>query len=225
MTIIFTEDFTGTNGSAWDVSAWNTQRSSGTGGFTRQDSLGMITVPGGGGYGDRMQAQTTATLTGGEYRYDFPITTKVEYTVAFVACGAGSLESWTHLTQNGYVVNYAPITGALTLQKVASWAPTTLASGSLAVDVNDMVHVAIRPGAGAYVWKNGDARPGSPTLASADSTYASGSGGFGVIGGNAAATIPLFFDNVILDDLDLVAGTDFFAATSDGLAPLETVFA
>jgi beta-glucanase (GH16 family) len=156
--------------------------------FSAANGIGTITTPARTGYGSYVEARTRQSITRGEYRYDFHLDDKADYTVGFSAAVSGAAPtSWSWYPQNGYLLRFTPGTGlnsSLSYQKVSSYALKTL-GGTTAFPTakGDVIHVAIRPGTGAFVWKNKDARPTTPTIPSTDLTYTSGTGGLGYQGG------------------------------------------
>lgn len=190
------DEFTGTTGTAWSASTWTVLTSAG-GAYTQQAGKGRAATGAAGSYADKGQAQTTATFTGGEYLYDVTITSKAEYTLALMAHATGSVVDWSHMPQHGYWLRFLPLTNAVDYVKHVNYAATTLATGTLSTVVGDVVHVAIRPGAGVYLWKNAAARPATPTLPSTDATYTAGHAGVGIQGGSAAAVTSTDVDRVV----------------------------
>ncbi|WP_298459299.1 glycoside hydrolase family 16 protein [uncultured Cellulomonas sp.] len=156
--------------------------------FSVRNGIGSITTPARTGYGSYVDVRTTQSVARGEYRYDFHVDDKADYTVAFSAAVTGAAPtSWSWYPQNGYVLRFTPGTGphsSLTYQRAAGYALTKLGGPTtLPTAKGDVIHVALRPGTGAFVWKNSEPRPIRPTIATADATYTGGAGGIGYQGG------------------------------------------
>lgn len=200
MTVVFTDDFAGSG--AWDPAKWTTI-ASGPASFTQVGGYGQIVTPAAGSYNDKLETRTKTSLSGGEYRYNFTVDDKTEYQVAFIACANGAdPANWGWLPQNGYIARYTPVSNLLQLYRSDNYVLVQLGSNvTFTCVVGDVLHFAVKPGTGVFAWKNSGARPATPTIATVDTTYASGFGGIGVLGGAAATAHTLRFDNVVLDDL------------------------
>lgn len=226
MTVVFSDSFAGSGN--WDPAKWTTI-ASGPASFTQVGGYGRIVTPAAGSYNDKLETRTKTSMSGGECRYDFTVDDKTEYVVGFFAAVSGAEPAnWGWLPQNGYIARYTPVSNLLQLYRSDNYVLVQLGSNvTFACVVGDVLHFAVKPGTGVFAWKNSGARPATPTIASADTTYASGFGGIGVLGGAAATAHTLRFDNVELDDLAAaVPVTDFYAATAGGLlVPMQLVFA
>lgn len=220
MTLVFSDDFAGSG--AWDSAKWTTI-ASGAATFTRVGGYGQIVTPAAGSYNDKLETRTATSATG-EFRYDFTVDDKTEYEIGFFAAVSGAAPAtWGWYPQYGYIARYAPVSNQLSLQRSDNYALATLGTLTFSSVVSDVLHFAVKPGTGLFVWKNAAARPTSPTIASTDTTYTSGYGGIGAAGGNAATAHTLRVDNVALEDFP--QPSDFYAVTAGGLVPLTLSFA
>lgn len=196
------DNFTGTNGSAWNSSIWET---TGSGGHTVniQNNRGRI-VTGTSPYSSKAAARSQNSYGRGRVHFDCTIPAETpDYKFSVNAWGQGNaFANYLYYPRDGYFVEIAPQTGATALIKSVAENLTTLAtlagtSGATYSD-GDTIRIDIEnreSGVVAWVWKNAEARPTNPNLVSTDTSYVTGRFGMGAqTGGSGVATVD--FDNV-----------------------------
>jgi hypothetical protein len=198
------ENFTGTNGSAWNASNWNANTGSGTRDI--QSNAGRL-----------LTAATSFTPTNAPGAFNLPndfelradCTTVTILGNIFLWFRAGPADTYAGYATQGYFLTVAPAGGSILWYRQSS-TNTTITTASIAAQVaNDVFHFRIRcVGAQLKVrhWKNAAAEPTVWDYDVTDTKYASGAILLAVENSTAAADTHTW-DDVISTPLSVAVGT------------------
>lgn len=203
------DDFTGTDGAAWNTAIWKKSTNT-TPTWSIQGNKGRLHTGTVGGYanGDKIQVRTLTSYTAGEVRGSITFTDLTEARIAFAAYIQGTtVANYMFYPQSGYYVDYETATGNLWLRKTAGEAVTTLVTTTATAllggnpSIGDTWHIVIAAdatnGVRATVWKAGATRPAANLVpGTIDTTYTAGYVGAGMQGGSSAVARTVDLDNV-----------------------------
>jgi hypothetical protein len=203
-TLLFSDDFTGTDGAVWDAAKWGLGKapSSGTGsGATLLAGAGVLQTSNTGAYAGAAVIARKATMTNAAdvnalFRVKFDstecffaayirhTTDTVDGNNAYGFSASATLGKWSVTKQVGYV---STILGA---EQTFAFTP-----GSWFWVRFSCIGTAIK----AKVWADGASEPGSSPVDTTDATYGSaGRFGFRLGGGNPAVNARVFLDDLTL---------------------------
>jgi hypothetical protein len=214
MAIIFSEDFTGSNGSAWNGTRWPNNYQAPAGGTSDIQSNRGRLVTDASAYALNQQEVQDIIPTTFDMYIDVLIdaTTEAYFEIEFRSAGAGD--------GNWYDLSLHRDSGDLNLQKQVSFSPTTLGSTTLSFTSGDTVHLRLQAdGADLRVkaWINGASEPGTWTISANDSTYSVNDRVLiKAIGGGSATAVRWDIDNVSINDSLVPPAT--FASSQDASA-------
>lgn len=218
MVTYFLDDFTGSNGSAWNASNWTSHVSSTGASATIQSNQGRLSAgTSAGGSNKRSQKYAGANLT------DVEISGKV----TLPTTNGSSAEVWVRTdavtpdSGNGYFLTFR-IGSAVTLSKGAGFTYPSLGSTSVTVSQNTQYGFrlyAVGSSIKAKVWATSGSEPSSYQVSVTDTTH-SGSGLTILTANNGVAT-GMIAD---FDDVKLTDGTDNQFTYVGSIAPTAGTF-
>jgi hypothetical protein len=203
-TLLFADDFTGTDGAVWDASKWGLGKASTTGtggGATLLSGAGVLQSSNTGTYAGSAVVARKATMTNAAdvnalFRVKFDSTES--YFAAYIRHTTDTVDG-----NNAYGFNASAASGEWSVTKQVGYVATTLGAeqtftftpGSWFWVRFSCIGTAIK----AKVWADGASEPGSSPVDTTDATYGSaGRFGFRLGGGNPAVNARVFLDDLTL---------------------------
>jgi hypothetical protein len=207
MAIVFQDDWTGTNGAAWDTSKWTTGVNN-TSVLDIQSNQGRLAV-GGAGYANGRALATMDSLTDQRIELEFSFPSIVEmYPLIYLRHdGAWSPTNFGD-AMNGYNVVFQPVYGEnITLEKKTGGVNSTLAVTAFTYSSSvtykflfECVGTTLR----AKLWPAASSEPTEWTVTAEDtsgSPHLSGVAAISKYSGAPTTTTTMFVDNLFVDDL------------------------